>query len=229
MIGRVRRESSTVVALAGEVHEVVLPELARSPNVSVVRADSQGSADETLRRAARRMTPFVLVASDPLADVAAAWQAMWDLSATALGGAAFEERAAEARTAWHAGRFELPDYYLVLTRPLAVPGDSGHGVRGGPGLHLGPLRSACPHRVEVVVLPGRDGQDAPGTQGTQAGQVTGRPAVAFGPAGADGPEQAARVLDALRSLRHGPWWPPLDELIEAARHFYAGGLGEPGA
>ena len=38
----------------------------------------------------------------------------------------------------------------------------------------------------------------------------------------DSPGQMARVLDTLRSLGHGPWWPPLDELIDAARHFYAG-------
>jgi hypothetical protein len=34
------------------------------------------------------------------------------------------------------------------------------------------------------------------------------------------------VLDTLRSLEHGPWWPPFDELIDAARRFYAGGLAE---
>jgi hypothetical protein len=43
---------------------------------------------------------------------------------------------------------------------------------------------------------------------------------------ADSPAQSASVLDALRSLEHGPWWPPLDELIDAARGFYAGGLAE---
>jgi hypothetical protein len=32
------------------------------------------------------------------------------------------------------------------------------------------------------------------------------------------------VRAALRSLAHGPWWPPLDELIDAARRYYAGGL-----
>jgi hypothetical protein len=40
------------------------------------------------------------------------------------------------------------------------------------------------------------------------------------------PGQAGLVLDALRSLDHGPWWPPLDELVAAARSFYAGGLAE---
>jgi len=27
---------------------------------------------------------------------------------------------------------------------------------------------------------------------------------------------------------HGPWWPPLDELLDTARHFYAGSLGGTG-
>jgi hypothetical protein len=42
----------------------------------------------------------------------------------------------------------------------------------------------------------------------------------------DGPGEAARVLDALRTLPHGPWWPPLDQLIDSIRQFYAGGLAE---
>ena len=44
---------------------------------------------------------------------------------------------------------------------------------------------------------------------------------------ADSPAQAASLLDTLRSLEHGPWWPPLDDLIDSARHFYAGGLTVP--
>jgi hypothetical protein len=34
------------------------------------------------------------------------------------------------------------------------------------------------------------------------------------------------VLQALGSLRHGPWWPGLDEVIETARTFYPGTLAE---
>jgi hypothetical protein len=45
---------------------------------------------------------------------------------------------------------------------------------------------------------------------------------------AGGQEEAARVRHELRSPRHGPWWPPLGELLEAARRFYAGGLAEAG-
>ncbi len=37
MIGQVRRESSTVVAVVGEVPEILLAEVNRSPDVSVVR------------------------------------------------------------------------------------------------------------------------------------------------------------------------------------------------
>ena len=42
------------------------------------------------------------------------------------------------------------------------------------------------------------------------------------------PRTRERVLQALRTLRHGPWWPPLDELIDSARHFFAGSLGDGG-
>ena len=44
----------------------------------------------------------------------------------------------------------------------------------------------------------------------------------------DGPGQAARILGALRDLPYGPWWPPLDDLIDTARRFYAGSVGEGG-
>lgn len=45
-----------------------------------------------------------------------------------------------------------------------------------------------------------------------------------GSRGASGFEE--RAADTLRSLEHGPWWPPLDEVIDAARRCYAGGLAE---
>ena len=198
-----RRESSTVVVLVGAVDEGLLVGLGRSPNLSVARAPGAGAgqpgAEEpasarpgweagalALREAARRVSAYVVVPDDPLADVAAAWRAMWDV-ADARGAAGFEERAADALTAWRDKRFELPDYYLVVA-PVLEAGT-------GPDLHLGPLRAARPRRVAVAGIDG-------------------------------GPGQPARVLDALRSLEHGPWWPPLDELIAVARRFYAGGLAE---
>jgi hypothetical protein len=42
-------------------------------------------------------------------------------------------------------------------------------------------------------------------------------------------QQAAGLLSALGSLRHGRWWPPLDEVIDTARRFYPGALAESGS
>jgi len=39
-------------------------------------------------------------------------------------------------------------------------------------------------------------------------------------------QQAEGVLHALGSLRHGPWWPGLDQVIETARRFYPSSLTE---
>lgn len=197
-----RRESSTVVVLVGEVDDRLVAGLGRSPNVSVARAaaaDQPAAAEpaavrpswETgalaMRAAGRRRSAYVVVPEDPLADVAAEWRAMWGTPGGSRGAAGFEDRAAGALAAWRAKQFELPDYYLVL-----APAQSG-GT--GPDLYLGPLRAARPRRVAVAV--------------------------------ADSPAAGvARLLDTLRSLEAGPWWPPLDELIDGARRFYEGGLAE---
>jgi hypothetical protein len=199
-----RRESSTVVAVVGEVGDELLAGLGRSPNVSVARAPAAGAGQQAageaaaarpgweagaqaMREAARRPSTYVIVADDPLADVAAEWRAMWQVAGRSAGAAGFEQRAADALAAWRDKRFELPDYYLVVApaQPEAA----------GPDLYLGPLRAVRPRRVAVAGI-------------------------------ADSPGQVARLLDTLRSLEHGPWWPPLDELIDAARRFYAGGLAE---
>jgi hypothetical protein len=201
-----RRESSTVVVLVGNIADGLLAGLARSANVSVARAPAAGSGEPhaeqsaaaqqrpaleagalALREAARRRSMYVIVPDDPLADVAAAWRAMWDVSAGPRGAVEFEEQAASALAAWREKRFELPDYYLVIA--------PAQGTAAGPDLYLGPLRAARPRRVAVAGI-------------------------------ADGPAQVSRLLDTLGSLPHGPWWPPLDELLETARRFYAGGLAE---
>jgi hypothetical protein len=219
----VRHNPSTVVVLVGEVSDALLAAVGRSMNVSVIRppaeagsksgpgskpaagagsrsgsrpednpaGDPLSRAAEALARAARSGLPYVLVAADPLAAVAAQWRAMWDVSRAAEGTAGFELQAGLALAAWRAGRFELPDYYLEIAP--AETGETTETGQGGPDLYLGPLRSARAHRVAVVASP-------------------------------DGPELAARVLQALGSLRPGPWWPPLDDLLDIARHFYPGQL-----
>jgi len=202
-----RRDSSTVVAVVGELRRPVLAELSRSANVAVIQPapperldpEPQAQAEEArtqppdldsaaaaLAAAARKPTRYVLVAADPLAALAAQWQAMWNLSPTAATG--FEARAADLLTAWHAKRFELPDYYLVLAPLLSGATE--------PDLYLGPLRATRPHRVEVV-------------------------------AADDEGEQATGIRRALGQLRHGPWWPPLDEIIDIARGFFPGGQPVP--
>jgi hypothetical protein len=193
-----RRNSCTVVVLAGSAPGEVLAAVGRSMNVALIRpeepADSGGDSIEAaagaLQRAGRATSPYALVPADPLAAVAASWRAMWDV-ARPQGPAEFEQEAAKALAAWRAGRFELPDYYLVLAT-------STDAADHGPDFYLGPLRSSRPHRVAFV-------------------------------AATEPAQQAAGVLQALGSLRHGPWWPGLDEVIETARRFYPDSLAEGNA
>ena len=190
-----------MVVLAGRAGDGLLDAVGRSMNVVLVRPeDPAGGLDAAagaLRRAAGISSPYVLVAADPLAAVAAEWRAMWEIprepaqqtGRAAAGSEAFELRAAEALAAWRAGQFELPDYYLVLAEQ-APPGDERP-----PDFYLGPLRSVRPHRVAVA-------------------------------AAAEPAQQAAEMLTVLGSLRHGRWWPSLDDIVRTAREFYPGSLTE---
>ena len=151
----VRRNPSTVVVLAGKTSEPVLAAVERSMNVVLVRpaddadgGDGVAVAAAALRRAAGISAPYVLVAADPLAAVAAEWSAMWDLSQETHGSDRFELRAAEALAAWRANQFELPDYYLVLAAETGRRGFTAEDQR--PDFYLGPLRSVRPHRVVVA-------------------------------------------------------------------------------
>jgi hypothetical protein len=208
-----------VVALVGDVTGDLLARLARSPNVSVGRPPADPAAKEpaerpavprpgrpgweaaaeAMREAARRRSMYVIVPADPLADVAASWQQMWDPAGGSPGAAGFEASAAEALAAWRAKQFELPDYYLVMAR--------AYGSLTSPDLYLGPLRAVRPRRVAVAGL-----ASSAGNSGS--------------PVHPGSPVQTASVLDSLRTLQHGPWWPPLDDVLEAAREFYAGGFAE---
>jgi hypothetical protein len=203
-----RRNASTVVVLPGPVPAEVLAALSRSMNVALIRpedaagdnGDGIEAASGALRRAGRSTSPYALVPADPLAAVAASWQAMWDVSRPE-GPASFEQEAVTVLTAWRSGRFELPDYYLVLAAGPAGRGGPGQAGQAGdqlPDFYLGPLRSSRPNRVAFV-------------------------------AATEPAEQAAGVLAALGSLRHGPWWPGLNEVIETARTFYPDRLAEGSA
>ena len=133
--------------MVGAVDEPLLAGLARSSNVSLVRPpddeqDSLTAAALALGQAARRRSPYVLVPADPLAGVAAEWAAMWDLTAGPGHAAAFEQQAAEAVAAGRAGRFELPDYYVVLT---PGPARATRRTRGpAPARTAGRARATAP-------------------------------------------------------------------------------------
>jgi len=193
-----RRNASTVVVLPGPAPAEVLAAVGRSMNVALVRppepagddGDGLEAAAGALRQAGRSTSAYALVPADPLAALAASWQAMWDVSRPE-GPAGFETEALKALTAWRSGRFELPDYYLVLAA-------SAESSDEGPDFYLGPLRTTRPQRVAVV-------------------------------AATEPAQQAVGVLQTLGSLPYGPWWPGLDEVIEAARTFYPGQLARGAA
>ena len=146
-----RRGASTIVCLVGDVTEDVLRLVTGASNVVLVRADADGldAAAGALDEAGRRAAPYVVVAADPLVTAAEAWEAMWRVGA-ASDPAPFEREAALVLEAWRAGRFELPDYYLVLVEPPETPGAPETAPRPHD-LHLGALRSLAPTRVSVVV------------------------------------------------------------------------------
>lgn len=144
-----RRESSTVVVLVGTLSNELTTGFGQSSNVAVIppsmgkvpaREDRAGPHHAgwepgamAMREASRRRATYVLVPDDPLAAVATAWQAMWDLSSGPERAAEFERRASEALTGWRDKLFELPDYYLVVAPRQEAD--------GRPDLYLGP--AAC--------------------------------------------------------------------------------------
>ena len=145
-----RRNASTVVVLPGPAPAEVLSAVGRSMNVALIQpndpvdddGDGLAAAAGALRQAGRSTSAYALVPADPLAAVAASWRAMWDVSRPE-GPAEFEAEALKALTAWRSGRFELPDYYLILAAGPEA-GDQG------PDFYLGPLRTARPQRVALV-------------------------------------------------------------------------------
>jgi len=188
-----------MVVLVGEVGEGLLAELGRSGNVSVARAPGAGQQDGAQPRPA------------------------WQVGALAMREAARRQSA----------------YVIVPDDPLAGVAAAWRGmwdVAIGPGgaavfeEQAGEALAAwrdkrfeLPDYYLVVASARADGMG----QDMYLGPLrAGRPRRVVVAGAGDGPGQAARVLDALRSLEHGPWWPPLDELIDAARRFYAGGLAE---
>jgi hypothetical protein len=203
-----RRESATVVGLTGEITGSLLAALGRSGNVSIARPpaapDEQEEAD----------------GDRPVSGWEAGARAMREatrrrsmfvivpddpLAGVAAAWSTMWEPAAGpgAPQAFEARAAESlaawRDKQFELPDYYLVSAPTQRSATG-PDFYLGPLHAVRPRRVAVV-----------------------------GVAGADAAARAALLLDALRSLEHGPWWPPLDELLDAVRHFYAGALAESAA
>jgi hypothetical protein len=228
-----RRESSTVVALVGHLSAGLLAALGESPNVAVVPAPAAGQASQSghtgqpgrPRPASTGQLGPAAAPSLPSGQQSA--PAGWEPGALAMREAARRRSTyvvvpadplAGVAAAWR-GMWD------VAAGPAAAAGfeESAAGTLAawrakrfelpdyylviapaedtatGPDLYLGPLRAARSRRVAVAATD-------PASPGVRSSAIS--------------------LLDTLRSLPHGPWWPPLDELLDAARHFYAGGLAE---
>ncbi len=140
-----RQGSSTIVAVVGEIRTGVLRSVGRSLNVATVEEEKGGLEGGilALKKAEGLTSPYVVVSADPLHQLAAQWRAMWDVETNKPHS--FEQAAREALGAWRAGRFELPDYYLVLTGEApeaAAPHQED--------FHLGFLKTERPGRVSAV-------------------------------------------------------------------------------
>ena len=123
-------------------------------NVALIRPDDTAgdsgdrleAAAGALRRAGRSASPYALVAADPLA--AGRRQLAGDVGRIATGGPGLlQQEAAEALAAWRSGRFELPDYYLVLEpleplQPLRPLGPRGSLQPLGPAVPWAPVPAA---------------------------------------------------------------------------------------
>lgn len=188
-----------MVVLVGEVGEGLLAEVGRSGNVSVARAPEAGPQDAAQPRPA------------------------WQQGALAMREAARRQSA----------------YVIVPDDPLAgvaagwrAMWDVASGPGGAAAFEEHAAQALAAWRDKRFELPDYylvvAGAHADGMgQDLYLGPLRARRPRRVVVAGADDdPGWAGRVLDALRSLEHGPWWPPLDELIDAARRFYAGGLAE---
>jgi hypothetical protein len=205
MIGPVRHNPSTVVVLAGRASEQVLAAVSRSLNVVLVRPQQPPGAD-------------------------------------AGNGAGIEAAAGALR---RAAGISAP-YVLVAADPLSAAAsawqamwDVTAGPRGSDEFELRAAEALAAWRAKrfelpdyYLVLADEAAPDGAGAAGERRADFYLGPLRAVRPnrvsvaAGASTETQAEALLSELGSLRHGPWWPSLEEVIAAARGFYPGTLAE---
>ena len=187
------------MVLVGEADDELLAALGHSPNVSIARAPAAEKAGQ-----------------DQPDDVRPGWE---------IGALAMREAARRRST-----------YVIVPDDPLAEVADTWRAMWGGPGGQAAAAgfeeraadaldawrhnRFELPDYYLVLAPAQPDGTGPDLYLGPLHAVRPRRVAVAV----TDTPAQPGRVINVLRSLEHGPWWPPLDELLDAARRFYPGGL-----
>jgi hypothetical protein len=124
---------------------MLLEALGLAPNVAAIRADGRAfdEAAAALARAEAVASPYAIATVDPLTEVAGQWRAMWTPGSAEHS---FETAAGSLVMEWRSGRFELPDYYVVVTHEEAQDAD----------FRLGFLKSQRPGRVVVVPIADHD-------------------------------------------------------------------------
>jgi hypothetical protein len=205
ILGPVRHNPSTVVVLAGRPSEPALAAVGRSLNVVLVRPQEQAAAAD----------------SQP-------------------GGAGTVEAAAAALR--RAAGISAP-YVLVAADPLGPTAESWRemwsitpGSGGRDEFELRAAQALAAWRSRQFELP--DYYLVLADQPAAGGDAGPAPDFHLGPlrsvrprrvavaAGSEPAQQAAALLAELGTLRHGPWWPSLEEIFGAARAFYPGALAE---
>lgn len=149
---------------------------------------------------------------------------------------------AASRALQRAARVSSP-YALVPADPLAAVATSWEAMwdvsapQGPAGFEAAAAQALAAWRSGQFELPDYYLVLAPPPAEPSASDATLPPSFHLGPlvsarahrvavvAAAEPAQQAAGVLHELGSLRHGPWWPPLDDLLDVARRFYPDSLG----
>ena len=195
-----RHNPSTVVVLAGQPGEQALAAVGRSLNVVLVRPEQAPASP-------------------------------------AQPGSGVEAAAAALR---RAAGVSAP-YVLVAVDPLRAVADAWQqmwAVGAAPGGGEFELRAAealaawrgrqfeLPDYYLVLAGPPAPGDGPPAPDFYLGPLRSVRPNRVAAAAGGEPAEQAAAVLAELGTLRHGPWWPSLEEIVRAARGFYPGSLAE---
>ena len=193
-----RRNASTVVVLVGPVPGEVLAAVGRSMNVALIRPEDAVADDG----------PGLAAAAEALRRAGRATSPYALVSADPLASVA-----ANWRAMWD------------ISRPQGPAGFEQEAARAVTGWRAG-LFELPDYYLVLAADPGESEVGGRGPDFYLGPLRSARPHRVAVVAATEPAQQAAGVLHALGSLRHGPWWPGLDEVIDRARTFYPDSLAE---